>query len=136
MAHSSDIHVGKAVVVVISHGNAHAVALPFEAGLLRHVRKSPVAVITIEPIPIFWIRFVGSSSSAHRILQCSAIDEKQIQQSILVVIDHGHAAHHGFRQIFTRCVTRMVNEGNLRALRYINKLSNLSQRENGKSGGG
>src|SRR5580692_4700350 len=41
--------VGKTVVVVIAHGDAHSVHLYIETGLVGYVGKSTVAVVVVEP---------------------------------------------------------------------------------------
>ena len=49
LADGGDEDVGKAVVVVIGDGHAHAVHLDGQAGALRHVGEGAVAIVAIEP---------------------------------------------------------------------------------------
>jgi len=50
---AGDQQIGPAVVVVVSGGDAHPVAFPFESGLLRDVFKFPAAQIVVKAVPPF-----------------------------------------------------------------------------------
>ena len=45
-----------AVVVVVAHGDAHAVAFALEARLRRHVAERAIAIVLVEPVPVLRAR--------------------------------------------------------------------------------
>ena len=85
-----DQQVGKAVVVVVADGHAHAVHFHRQAGALGDVGEGAVAVVAVEP---------HGGALAAMAGPVHAVDQQNIQPAIGIVIEEGAARAHGFRQI-------------------------------------
>ena len=46
-----DVKVRAAIVIVIAHRRAHAIAAPAHAGLFRHIAERSVTLVSIEAVP-------------------------------------------------------------------------------------
>src|ERR1019366_3956413 len=93
--HAADKDVLVSVVVVVSDGHAGIVPSPGEPSLFRHIRKRAVSVVMEEPVPVF----------RRSLLQAGyvrTVGEKDIQVSVIVIIEYGNTASHGFRRMFLR----------------------------------
>src|ERR1051325_1847495 len=90
LADASDQNVGKAVIVVISHGNAHAVEFHIESGVRRDVGESAVPVVVVEAkrgAILFMAGPVGS------------VDQEDVLPTIAIVIQKSAARPQGLRQV-------------------------------------
>ena len=71
-----------------------------QTGGFRHVAERSIAIVVVEAIPISRVGFIRQLTCRHRVLECSAIDEEQIEPTVSVVIEHSDAPAHGLQQIF------------------------------------
>ena len=109
-AECGDVKVGVAVVVIIANCGAHAIVVAGQASGLCHIHKRSVAQVAVQPVPIARVRFVGHFAGGHRITECRAVDKKQIQAAVIVVVEDGRATAHGFEQVLLACVISLVFE--------------------------
>ena len=78
LADAGDEEVGKAVVVVVADGDAHAVHLDVEARRARHVGERAVAVVAIEP----------QRRSLRRVARpVHAVDQQDVLPAVGVVVE-------------------------------------------------
>src|ERR1700679_3719995 len=49
LTHAGHHDVRKTIVVVIAHGNAHAIHFQVEAGALRHIGKGAITIVAANP---------------------------------------------------------------------------------------
>ena len=82
------------------------------AGGFCHISKSAIAVITVEAVPETRIGFVRRRATWHRILNLRSIHEEQINATVVVVVEHGHAAAHGLGQILLAGAAGFLFESN------------------------
>lgn len=90
-----DVQVHEPVVVKIARGDTHPVyrLTPLRQASCRgDVREGAVRILPIEAIPVFLL-------IAPQGRQSRSVDEKNIQQTVAVVIQQGDAAAHGFEKI-------------------------------------
>ena len=102
---AGDQQILEPVVVVISYGDAHAVTglrIPRNARLPGHIAERAIAVLMEQAIPVFFVALVRASAGWHGIEQPSSIREKEVQATVVVVIEKRHAATHRFNQVFLR----------------------------------
>ncbi len=111
-AQVGDQQVDVSVVVVIAGRHSHAVGVALHSGGFGDVSKSAIAVVAIEPVPVARIGFVRQRPARHGILNLRSVHEEQIEAAVVVVIEHGHAAAHGFRQIFLAGAAGFLFESN------------------------
>ena len=99
-----------AVVVVVSDGDADAVALALHSGALGNIGVSAVAVIVEQAVPILRRLFLERWDGR-------AVDEVNVQVAVVVVIEERHAGEHGLGQVLIgrRAVVR--DEMDARTLR-------------------
>src|SRR5215470_5286209 len=62
----------------------------------------------IETIPVFRPGFLRDGSFAHGIGERSAVDYKNVQAAVIVIVEKGDAGSHGFQKIFFRGVRGLV----------------------------
>ncbi len=77
-----------AVIVVIGHRRGHAVAFAAHPRFHSHIFEDAVPLVAVEAIPP--TRIVLDELGLAR-----AVGEKDVQQTVAVVIEHGYPAHHG-----------------------------------------
>jgi len=58
--------------------------------------------LAIKAIPIARVGTIKSFWKLHRTGHAPAIDEENVKQTIVVVVKQGHAAGHGFDEVFLR----------------------------------
>ena len=95
LGHIGEEDVRPSIVVVVSDGDSHAVALALHARLLRDIGEGAVAVVVEQPIPIFG-RFLSQRRDGR------AVDEINVQIAVVIVIEQGHAGQHRFGQVLVR----------------------------------
>src|SRR5580700_1909091 len=94
-----------AVIVVIANGHSHAVVAVASFGqpcLLGYIGEAAALILTVEPVPVAWIAAVKILGRLHRARHVPTVHEEDVEQAVIVVIQKGHAAWHGFYQIFLR----------------------------------
>src|SRR5579863_1052577 len=74
--------VGKTVVVVIAHSDAHSVHLYIETGLVGYVRKSTVAVVVVEP---------ERGCLALVVWPVHAVNKENVLPAVAIVVEEGAA---------------------------------------------
>src|ERR1051325_3844269 len=77
------IQVLPTIAVIIPGGHAHPESSASDPGLLRHVRKSAVVIITIERVPE---RFRGRIK-----IRWATVDEVDVHPPVVVIIEEGAA---------------------------------------------
>src|ERR1051326_3808007 len=90
LADASDQNVGKAVVVVIPYGNAHAVEFHIESSVRRDVGEGAVPVVVVEA-KRGAILFVAGP--------VGAVDQQDVLPTIAIVIQKCAARPKGLRQV-------------------------------------
>src|SRR5579872_3234547 len=90
LADASDQNVGKAVVVVIPNGNAHAIEFHIESSARRHIGESAVPVVVVEAKRGAILFMAGP---------IGAVDQEDVLPTIAIVIQKSAAGPKGFRQI-------------------------------------
>ena len=104
-----DEEVGKAVVVVVADGHAHAEGPAGDAGLLGDVGERAVAIVLVERVAD---RLLGLVEIAR-----AAVDQVDVHPAVVVVVEEGAARSHGLRQVvFGRCGV-VVDPANAAGLR-------------------
>ncbi|MFM1942443.1 MAG: hypothetical protein RI897_1425 [Verrucomicrobiota bacterium] len=104
-AGGGDEDVGESVVIVVPGGDAHAVAGEVEAGVGSGVGEVALAVVEVEVVGGCGCGRVGLPGPE------VSIDEEEVLQAIVVVIEGGNAAAHGFGQEFIAVGAVGVGEG-------------------------
>ena len=99
-----DVEIRESVVVVIADGHAHAVVVPGAGETRRgcHIRETAVAVLPIQPVPIRRIPTGEVGGEFCGIVQLPAVNQEDVEKAVVVVVEQGHAAAHGFDQVFLR----------------------------------
>src|SRR6266852_8786562 len=111
-AQVGDQQVHISIIVEITDSHPHTVGVALHSRVFRDVSKSAISVIAIEAVPVTRIGFVGQRPARHGVLNLRSIHEEQIEVAIVVVIEHGHAAAHGFREIFLAGAAGFLFESN------------------------
>src|ERR1700674_1112755 len=91
------------IVVVVADRHSHPVIPIPRAGQSRrlgYVQKAPVAVLAIQAVPVARIAPLEVFWNMQALGDPPAVDEKNIQQSIIVVVEQCNAARHGLNQEF------------------------------------
>ena len=105
VAVTRDVDIREAVIVVVAGGNPHAVvpvAGAVEARSLRHIREAAIRVLAIQTVPVGRLSARKSSRKFYRVVETPAVDEENVEQPVVVVIEEGHSATHGFDQVLLR----------------------------------
>src|SRR5206468_3409807 len=111
-----------AVVVVVAGGDPHAVvpvAGAVEARRLSDVREAVVQVLAIQAVPVRGLAARKSGGKFHRVVETPAVDEENVEQPVVVVIEEGHSATHGFDQVLLRGRGIAVDEIQARRVRDL-----------------
>ena len=101
-AQVGDVDIGPAVVIVIAYRHPHPVGVTAQAGFFSHVSECAVVIVVIKTVPVARIRLVRLLAGRHGIFERRAIHEEKIKPTVAIVVQHSHAAAHGFRQILLR----------------------------------
>src|SRR4029077_11096617 len=101
-----------AIVIVVTGGHAHAVQPSLQPRGFSHVGERAIAIVVIKTVPEPGVGLIGCSGTGHRGLDPCAVDEKHIEPSVVVIVEHGHATAHGFRKIFLTGSAGLVLESN------------------------
>jgi len=107
------VEVEVAVVVVIAGGHAQAVSRVAHAGLIRHIRELPAAVITIEGI----LRRCVCGGSA----QGGAVEKVDVDVTVAVVVEERHTGADGLDDVPFAAATVGMNEGNSGLFGHVSK---------------
>ena len=110
LSHTGEEDIRPSIVIIITDGDADAIALAFHSGFLRNVGESAVVVIVEEAVPIlgriFFQRWDGC-----------AIDEVNIQVAVIIVIEKRHTGEHRLGQVLIRRRAIVRHEMNTGAVR-------------------
>ena len=117
LAKTGHIKIGPSIVVEVTHGHSHPVALSRYPGLGRDLSEGPVFVVPIQGMA-GWNAGRGMPMS-------TTVDQIDVQPSIVVVIYKGGSSAHGFNQVFLRSGTVFMGPDNPGLAAHVNKL-NLS----------
>src|SRR5581483_9628404 len=110
---AGDVEIFETVVVVVADSHAHAVEVlrhSAKTGTFGHIGESAVRVLVVQAIPEFLAGLIRRLSVGHRIGELGAVGEEDIQPAVVVVIEGGHAAAHGFDQVFVRSGGILLDE--------------------------
>src|SRR5258706_12565901 len=102
---TSDIEIGITVVIIVAHGHSHSViSIPGirQSRLLSYIGKASVLVLTVEAIPVTRVMTVKVVRRWRRSGQAAPVHEKDVQQSIIVIVEQRNASGHGFDQMLLR----------------------------------
>src|SRR5260221_10123888 len=83
------------VIVVVADGHAGVVTSAGQASFFGNVGKRAIAVVTEEPVPIFWRSFFQTGDVC-------AIGEKNVRVAVIVVVEDRNASGHRFRCVLLR----------------------------------
>ena len=61
-----------------------------------------VAILTIQAVPIRRIPAGEVGGEYYRIVQLPAVNQEDVEKAVVVVVQQGHSATHGFDQVFLR----------------------------------
>ncbi len=103
---AGDVEIGEAVIVVIADGHSHSVVAVSGIGqprFLSDVGEAAVFVLPIQPVPVTRVLAIEILRQTHGTGYASAVDQENIEQSIVVVIEQRDATGHGLDQILLRC---------------------------------
>src|SRR5882757_6063083 len=125
------VQVFKSVIVVIADGDSHSVTYSVQPGFLSYVFECAVFFLVEKPIPILWARFFRNRPFGRGIAERSAVDHKNVQAPIVVVVKQGNAGSHGFDQVFSRGVRSDVLKIYVQRGSYIDVLCNVGCRSCG-----
>src|SRR5207253_7326516 len=107
-AHRRDEHVVQAVVVVIADGQTHAVETHVQAGTGGDIAEAVLAVVMIKGVG-------GGFPSGGKVPgPVGGVDEEQVGSAVVVEVEEGHAAAHGFGQQFVSVSAVVVDESDAR----------------------
>src|SRR5262249_49482199 len=93
-----DVEIRESIVVVIADCYAHAVVVPGggDPRLPGYIRKAPVTILAVQPVPIRGIAPREVSGELCRIVQLPAVHQEDVEKSVVIVVEQSHAATHGF----------------------------------------
>src|SRR5260370_23839578 len=94
-----DIQIRVAIIIVVADGHAHTIVSVTgigQARLLGHIREGAIAILPEKPIPIPGIVTLEVVRRLHWTRKMSAIDEKDVEQSIIVIVKKRNSTGHGF----------------------------------------
>src|SRR5262249_49000567 len=90
-AEASDVQIVKAIIIIVTYRGAHSPTDVSQSGLVSDISKCPIAVVVIEGALCF------SSGLPH--VDREAIYQIDILITVVVVVEEGQAAAHGFHKI-------------------------------------
>src|SRR5207244_7263238 len=82
-------------------------ALPIS---FRHVFEGAISLLVIKTVPVVWSGLLRGGAFGRGILEGCAVDHKNVQATVVIVIEKGDAAAHGLHQIMHGGVRREVIE--------------------------
>ena len=94
--HVGNENVGATIVVVVTNGDAHAIACSGDAGFFRDVGEGAVVVVAVKTVPI-----VGRGFFERR--NFGAVDAINVEESVVVVVEQRNAGNHRFGLVFVGC---------------------------------
>ncbi len=106
------VKIFKAVVIVVSDGDTHAISGALQSGLLGYILERAVLFLVEQTVPILRAGFLRDAAFGRGAPEGRAIDQKNVEAPVVVVVKEGDASAHGFRQIVPGCVGREVVEMN------------------------
>ncbi len=98
-----DVDIVAAIVVVIANSAPHAIHLEVEARLFCHILEGPVVLVVIK-------RGIGCECVMTGPVH--AVHEENVLPAVIVVVEHAHAAAHGFGKVLLPERTAVVFEMN------------------------
>src|ERR1700744_6313698 len=108
----SDVDVVEAIIVVITHSATKAVHFDRESSLAGHVSKRTVAIVVVKSGVRLRFRVAGP---------VHGIDKENVLPTVIVVIEHAHAAAHRLGKILRSKRTAVVLEADARLRGHIRK---------------
>ena len=120
---SGYIEVFKSVVVVVPHGHSRGIAISGETSFFSHVLKCAIGFLMIEPVPVLRTVFPGNRAFQGGIVEPRAIGEKDIQASVIIVIEQGDARAHRLQEVFLAGCRSLLAEVNAELFRDIDEMA-------------
>src|SRR5260370_21012796 len=102
---AGDVQIGETVIVIVAHGDAHAVVAVAGDGKARglsNVREIAIAMLAVQAIPVTRIVTVKLFRDFQYIGYLAAIYKEYVEQTIVVIVEQRRAARHSFNQEFAR----------------------------------
>ena len=72
-------------------------------------------------------RLAGDRSSGRGILKGRAVYEEQVKPTVTIVIEHRHAANHGFHEVFPGGLTEIALKGDVAGSRHVGECGQTAQ---------
>ena len=97
--------VSETVVVIVGDRDAHAVIARTcirQACGFGDVREAAILVLAVEPIPIPGVGAIEFLRDLHGTCQAAAVDQKDVEQTGVIVVEQGHTSGHGLDKVFFR----------------------------------
>src|SRR5271169_1280172 len=89
---AGDVKIDKSIIVVVAGGHSHRIADALQAGFLSYVSEGAVPVIAEEPVGVTGIVLFQRRDSR-------AIGKEDVEQTVVVVVEEGYSASHGFKRV-------------------------------------
>ncbi len=103
LGHAGNENIGPAIVIEIADCDSHIVPIARQAGLFRDVCEGLIMVVVVEAVVVFRRVF-------RQRWNCSAVEEEDVQISIVVVIEQGDARNHRFGLILVWSWTAVLEK--------------------------
>src|SRR5258706_1765502 len=105
LAVAGDVEIGETVIVIVAHGDAHAVVAVAGGGKARglsNVRETAIAILAVQAVPVTRIATVKLFRYFQRIGDLAAIYKEYVEETIVVIVEQRRAARHSFNEEFAR----------------------------------
>src|SRR5260370_24334297 len=102
---AGDVEIGETVIVIVAHGDAHAVVAVAGGGKARglsNVRETAIAILAVQAVPVTRIATVKLFRYFQRIGDLAAIYKEYVEETIVVIVEQRRAARHSFNEEFAR----------------------------------
>src|SRR5450432_2406512 len=107
-----DVKVFKAIVVIVPHRDTHAVARPLQPGLCGHIFEIAIGLLVKQAVPGSRSALLGYIAAGLRVGNWRAVDEEDIEATVVIVIEQRNARSHGLNQVLSGSVRSHVLEAN------------------------
>ena len=95
--------VSKTIVIIVSDCHTHAViarTCSRQACGFGDVGEAAVLVLAVEPVPIAGVGAIEFLRELHGTCQMAAVDQKDVEQAVVIVVEQGHTPGHGLDEVF------------------------------------
>src|SRR5438270_538897 len=94
---TGDEEIFQPIIVEISNSDSGRIPDALQARLLRHIFKTSIRLLVIEPIPVLRSRLLRESIFRHVLVEWRAIRKEQIEPAVVVIIERRHPRTHRFQ---------------------------------------